>query len=100
MELNIGDLVEITLSDGSKDSGIIEIKSSSTTWYMGVPTTVAEYGVKTLSYKWLRFIKESNIKKLESKSYKAFCDCGAVKAALPYKPSGHAYYYILFKDNK
>lgn len=102
MELSIGDEVEITHFDGTKERGIIEVVSSTINWfYPGQQNNTIEYGIRVPSSKWLKYLNGHLVSLIaKNQDFTSLCDCGAVKAALPYKPSGHAYYCLLFKDNK
>ena len=98
MSFSIGQTVEVLQSDGTKEQGVIEIISHSTIWHMGHPSVTAEYGIRTPSHKWLKYYKGSEVSVVPIEERKSLCDCGAVKAALPYPPSGHARYCLLFKE--
>lgn len=90
--MDIGDKVLIVNGDGTEDAGTIEVLSSSTLWHMGSPSIKIEYGVKIANEKYIRYFKPEDLR-LDVSSIKLnSCSCGAIKAALPYKPSGHAYY--------
>lgn len=101
MSFSVGDVVEVTDAFKVTHTGVIELVTYTATYHMGLPSTKAKYGVRLKSEQWLQYYNEWELTLVSAKAdQKSLCDCGAVKAAAPYPPSGHAYYCLLFKDNK